>query len=155
VFRRHRKGADSYGSDHRPVQQRPPRRQLHRRRRQGVVDRLRVLRQQRPVLRTGQRVERMLRCPPSSWKNSSPATTDGDCATRSPAPTYRVSSPSTAGRCGVASKEAPAQSTTTSGAGRWNATRLPSPNSRARTSRDCSTTCRPATDRDQATNLGH
>ena len=39
-------------------------------------------------------------------------------------------------------QKAPAQSTSTSGAGRWNATRPPSPNSRAQTLPACSTTCR-------------
>ena len=42
----------------RAVQQRPARRQLHRRRREALADRLRVRRQQRPVLRARQPLER-------------------------------------------------------------------------------------------------
>ena len=44
---------------HGPVQQRPAGRQLHRRRRPGLADRLRVLRQQRPVLRARQHRHRV------------------------------------------------------------------------------------------------
>ena len=46
--------ADATGA----VQQRPPRRQLHRRRHEAVADRLRVLRQQRGLLRARQPLER-------------------------------------------------------------------------------------------------
>ena len=42
-----------------PVQQRPARRQLHRRRRAGLADRLRVLRQQRPGVRARQHRHRV------------------------------------------------------------------------------------------------
>ena len=54
-----RKGADGHRPDHSPVQQRPAGRKLHRRRRAGVDHRLRVLGQQRPLLRTGQHLERV------------------------------------------------------------------------------------------------
>ncbi len=44
---------------HGAVQQRPPGRELHRRRREGLADRLRLLGQQRPVLRARQRLGRV------------------------------------------------------------------------------------------------
>ena len=58
-------GACARGGDARPpradraVQQRPARRELHRRRRRAAADRLRVLRQQRAVVRARQRLERV------------------------------------------------------------------------------------------------
>ena len=121
--RRDRAGADRDRSDHRAVQQRPAGRQLHRRRRAGVADRLRVLRQQRPLLRARQHLERVRPVHRAARRAGHARTTAAGCATRSPGPTCRASSPSTAGRCGAASRTAPAQSTSTSGAGRWSATR--------------------------------
>ena len=55
-----------------------------------------------------------------------------------PAAGHRVAS--TAGRCGDASRMVPAHSTSTSGTGRWSATRMRSPSSGAPTSTGCSTT---------------
>ena len=59
-LRRRRAGAGQPApSRHRPVQQRPARGQLHRRRQQDLADRLRVLGQQRPVLRARQHLGRV------------------------------------------------------------------------------------------------
>ena len=59
TFDRIREALTGHRPDHRPVQQRPAGGQLHRRRRPGLAHRLRVLRQQRPVLRTRQHLERV------------------------------------------------------------------------------------------------
>ena len=59
---RHRRGPRRAPGAHGAVQQRPARGQLHRRR-PHLAHRLRVLRQQRPVLRDRQRVERGVRHP--------------------------------------------------------------------------------------------
>ena len=56
------------GGAHGGVQQRPAGRQLHRRRRTDPADRLRVLRQQRPLLRARQHLERV---PPVAATSSS------------------------------------------------------------------------------------
>ena len=60
-------GAGRARRGHRAVQQRPAGGQLHRRRPAHLADRLRVLRQQRPVLRAGQHRRRVPACPRTAW----------------------------------------------------------------------------------------
>ena len=128
----------------RAVQQRPAGRQLHRRRRAGLADRLRVLRQQRRLLRARQHLDRV-RLHRRSRPRPGPRRTS---ATR-PRPTWRGSgcrrcAASTAGRCGASSRPPPARSTSTSTAGGWSASRRPRRPSAARTSRGCSSEVAPS-----------
>ena len=58
-----------------------------------------------------------------AWPAWSPATTAARCGTRLPAPSCLASSASTAGPCGGRSRPQPARSSSTSGPGRWPATR--------------------------------
>ena len=102
---------------HRAVQQRPARGQLHRRRRAHLADRLRVLRQQRPVLRARQHRRRVRAAPGRASPSWSGLTTAGRCATRSPGPGSSAWWASTAGPCGALSSRPAARSRSTSGPG--------------------------------------
>ena len=70
---------------HRPVQQRPAGRELPARAGRLPPHRLRVLGQQRRVLRARQRLERVQPLARAARTSSSPPTTVASCATRSPA----------------------------------------------------------------------
>ena len=134
---------DGDGPDHRAVQQRSAGRQLHRRRRQDVADRLRVLRQQRPLLRARQHLERVPACPPTSSTSWSTRTT----ADRLRHKTARAHLQGIVAKYGWTLwgciQNGSSAIDSTSGTGRWSATKARSPSSRARTSPGCSTTCRP------------
>ena len=111
---------------HGPVQQRPARRQLHRRRRPGLADRLRVLRQQRPGLRARQHRDRV-RPDRGAGRRAGGRRGSGATPTRSSGPgsTCRRCARSTAGRSGASSSPPPARSTSTSTGGAWSGSRRP------------------------------
>ena len=69
---------------HGALQQRPAGRELHRRRRLVPADRLRVLGQQRRLLRAGQRLERVQPLARSARRAGRPLLRPATCATRSP-----------------------------------------------------------------------
>ena len=111
------RGARRQRRPHRAVQQRPAGGQLRRRRREALADRLRVLRQQRPLLRAGQHLDRVRarrRPPRGAGDGVRRAPRTGD---RSPGPGSRPPSPGTAGRSGATSR--PRRPTTTTTSTRW------------------------------------
>ena len=133
-------GTRDRGGDGRPprghgsVQQRPPGRELHRRRRPVQADRLRVLGQQRRLFRARQYLERVEPLPRASSTSSSTTTTASTSPTRSLGPGSGASCRSTAGRSGRRSRTASPTSTSTSGSGAWRSTTARSSSSTAPTS---------------------
>ena len=79
-----RAGDGRAGRGHRALQQRPPGRELHRRRRRVQADRLRVLGHERRLLRARQRLERVEPLARRSSTSSSATTTASTWRTRSP-----------------------------------------------------------------------
>ena len=108
---------------HGPVQQRPAGRELHRRRRPDLADRLRVLGQQRRLLRARQHRGRVPPVRRRPGRAGHRPTTGGRGAARSPGPGCSAWSACTGGRCGARSRTPRARSTSTSGPGRWNGSR--------------------------------
>ena len=83
-----------------------------------LADRLRILRQQRPVLRIGQHLERGRTVRRATRRVRHRLRRTAVAPQNRPRP-LGGSSPSTVGRCGVVYRTAPAQSISTSGNGRW------------------------------------
>ena len=104
--RRIRGGAGRARRGHRALQQRPARRELHRRRRRVPADRLRVLGQQRRLLRARQHLERVEPVARPARRAHRGLLRRAAAPTRSPARASGGSCRSTAGRSGPRSRTA-------------------------------------------------
>ena len=110
--------------------------------RRAAAHRLRVLGQQRAVVRARQRLERVEPLARSSSTSSSPRYYGRPLRNKvARARLWGLDRRSTAGRSGPRSRTASPSSTSTSGAGGWRSTSGPSRSSRARSSSSCSPTC--------------